>query len=78
MTRIAEGIAEQFDFSVLAGLAENFFRAVEAPAQETRNRVEILCCRGTDFDKDRLALRLLNAMTRSPMMPSIAALRLAV
>ncbi len=65
LTRIAEGIAEKFDIAVLTGPAANFFRSVEAPTQEMRNGVRILRCKGTNFDKDRLALRLVNALTRS-------------
>jgi hypothetical protein len=68
LTRIAEGLAESFDVHVICGQPTYSARGRRAPRRERRNRVEIERCWSTTLDKDRLPLRLLNAVTISASM----------
>lgn len=63
LTGIAEGLAEQFPVSVLCSQPTYSARGVMAPRREERRAVSIYRCTGTRFDKDRLPLRLVNALT---------------
>jgi len=65
MTEIAEGLAARFDVKVLCGQPTYSARGTRAPAVEVRRGVEIRRCASSTFDKNRLALRALNAVTLS-------------
>ena len=56
LTHIAEGLAERFDVHVITG-------AGAAARKEMRNGTTIHRLRTTRYDKDRLALRLVNLLT---------------
>lgn len=68
-TGLAEGLAqdlgEAFEVRVLCSQPTYSARGTLAPARETRNGVTIERCAGTRFDKDRIALRLVNFLTIS-------------
>lgn len=63
LTKIAEGLAETFPVRALAAQPTYSRRGAKAPARETVNGVEIRRCFSTTFDKNKLALRLVNALT---------------
>lgn len=65
LTRIAEGIARQRPVTALCAQPSYAARGTEAPAREVRHGVEIRRCPSTTFNKDRLALRLVNVATVS-------------
>lgn len=68
LTRIAEGLAENFDVHVICGQPTYSARGRRAPRRERRNGVAIERCWSTTLDKDRLPLRLLNAVSISLSM----------
>ena len=68
LTRIAEGLAERFDVRVICGQPTYAARGRRAPRRERRHGVAIERCWSTTLDKDRLPLRLLNAVTISLSM----------
>ncbi len=68
LTRIAEGLAADFDVQVICGQPTYSERGIKAPARETRNGAHIRRMSGTHFDKDRLAGRALNAITVTTAM----------
>jgi len=63
LTRIAEGLAEDFDVKVICGQPNYAARGTRAAKRETRRDVEIFRVWGTTLDKDVLAFRLLNMLT---------------
>jgi glycosyltransferase involved in cell wall biosynthesis len=63
LTRIAEGLADDFDVQVISGLPTYSERDVAVASRETRNGTLIHRMRGTRFAKDNLAGRLLNLIT---------------
>jgi colanic acid biosynthesis glycosyl transferase WcaI len=65
MTKIAEGLSEQYAVGVLCSQPTYAKRGMRAPKHEFHNNVEIFRCRGTTFNKDSLALRLVNLLTIS-------------
>jgi glycosyltransferase involved in cell wall biosynthesis len=65
LTRVAEGLADQFDVHVLCGQPTYSKRGIRAPAKEVRNGVSIQRCAGTTLDKNVIAYRLLNIVTLS-------------
>jgi len=66
LTKIAEGLAEEYDIKVITGPLTNYFSDVEKVSQgEVKNNVEIFRCQGTSFDKNFLLGRLTNLITRS-------------
>ncbi len=68
LTRIAEGLAERFDVRVICGQPTYAARGRQAPRRERRHGVDIERCWSTTLDKDRLPLRLLNAVSISLSM----------
>ena len=76
MTGIAEGLAVRFDVKVLCGQPTYSARGTRAPAVEVRHGVEIRRCASSTFDKDRLALRALNAVSLSASIFTHALARL--
>jgi glycosyltransferase involved in cell wall biosynthesis len=73
LTGIAEGLASKYDVSVLCGQPTYWVRGVRAPVRETRNGVDVLRCRATTLDKDKLVFRIINLFTVSISI-SVAAL----
>ena len=63
LTRIAEGLAEDYDVKVICGQPNYAARGTRAPKRETHRGVEIFRVWGTTLDKDVLAFRLLNMLT---------------
>lgn len=65
MTGVAEGLASAREVRVLCSQPTYSSRGTLAPVRETHNGVHIERCGGTRFDKDKLALRLVNLVTIS-------------
>jgi colanic acid biosynthesis glycosyl transferase WcaI len=63
LTRIAEGLAHDFDVKVLCGQPTYSARGVVAPKREIHKNVEILRAAGTTFDKNVIAFKLVNMIT---------------
>lgn len=63
LTRIAEGLANDFDVKVICGQPNYSARGVIAPSHEIHKDVEILRARGTRLNKNVIAFRLLNMLT---------------
>ena len=63
MTRIAEGLAADFDTKVICGQPNYFARGTVAPKQEIHKGVEIFRAAGTTLDKNVIPFRLLNMIT---------------
>jgi len=68
LTRIAEGLAEDFDVKVICGQPNYAARGTRAPKRETHRNVEIFRVWGTTLDKDVLVFRLLNMLTLGASM----------
>ena len=65
MTGIAEGLASDHDVRVLCGQPTYSARGTKGERQEIHNGVTVFRCVGTRFDKDRMVLRLVNAISLS-------------
>lgn len=65
ITRIAEGLADRFNVRVICGQPAYSERGHVAAKKETRAGVKIVRVGATNFDKDRLALRLINLVSFS-------------
>jgi colanic acid biosynthesis glycosyl transferase WcaI len=63
LTRIAEGLADDFDVKALCGQPTYFARGVVAPKHEVHKGVEIFRASGTTLDKNVIAFRLVNMLT---------------
>jgi colanic acid biosynthesis glycosyl transferase WcaI len=63
LTKIAEGLTDDFSVHVLCGQPNYFRRGTKAPARETHKDVDIHRCAGTTLDKNVIALRLINMLT---------------
>lgn len=63
LTRIAEGLASDYEVHALCGQPTHSARGTRAPAREVRNGVQIVRAPGTTLDKDVLAGRILNMLT---------------
>jgi glycosyltransferase involved in cell wall biosynthesis len=63
LTRIAEGLADDFDVRVICGQPNYAARGTRAAKKETHRGVEIFRVWGTTLDKDILLFRLLNMLT---------------
>src|SRR5687767_12670401 len=63
LTRIAEGLADEFDVKVLCGQPTYSARGVVAPKHEIHKNVEIFRAAGTTLDKNVIAFRLVNMLT---------------
>ncbi|MGB7070950.1 MAG: glycosyltransferase family 4 protein [Pyrinomonadaceae bacterium] len=63
MTRIAEGLAEDFEVSVLCGQPAYSARGTIAPKQEIHKGVNIYRAAGTTLDKNIIVFRLINMVT---------------
>ena len=63
LTRIAEGLADDFRVKVLCGQPNYSARGTKAPKRETHRGVEIHRVAGTTLDKNVIAFRLINMLT---------------
>ena len=63
LTKIAEGLAEDFDVKVLCGQPNYSARGRRAPKREVHKNVEIFRARGTTLDKNVIIFRLINMLT---------------
>ena len=63
LTRIAEGLADDFDVKVLCGQPTYSARGIVAPKHEIHNGVEIFRASGTTLDKNVIPFRLANMIT---------------
>ncbi len=75
LTGIAEGLAGDYDVSVLCGQPSYWARGVRAPFCEIRNRVDVQRCRATTLDKNELLGRISNLITISVSIFSAALFR---
>jgi glycosyltransferase involved in cell wall biosynthesis len=76
LTKIAEGLAGDFDVQVICGKPSYSERGVEAPRRETRNGTTIHRMWATHFNKDRLGLRAVNALTLAVAATAFATMHL--
>jgi colanic acid biosynthesis glycosyl transferase WcaI len=65
LTRIAEGLAEDFDVKVLCGQPNYSARGTRAPKIEIHKNVEIFRAFGTTLDKNIIPFRVINMLTLS-------------
>lgn len=63
ITRIAEGLAEEFEVHVLCGQPTYSARGTRAPSKEVHNNVSIKRCIGTTLDKNVLPFKFINILT---------------
>ncbi len=63
MTKIAEGLAEEFDVKVLCGQPTYSKRGTKANKHENFNNVEIFRVAGTTLDKNIIPLRVINMLS---------------
>jgi len=63
LTRIAEGLADEFDVKVISGQPNYSARGTKALRHEFRNNVEIFRVSGTTLDKNFIPFRLTNMLT---------------
>ncbi|MEO8042253.1 MAG: glycosyltransferase, partial [Acidobacteriota bacterium] len=63
LTRIAEGLANNFDVKVLCGQPTYSARGVLAPKHEHHEGVEIFRASGATLDKNVIVFRLVNMLT---------------
>ncbi len=63
LTRIAEELATEFEVAALVAQPTYASRGTRAPRRERYRGVDVIRCRATAFDKDKLPLRALNAAT---------------
>ncbi len=65
LTRIAEGLTEDFQVGVLCGQPNYSARGKKAPKKETHKNVEIFRAAGTTLDKNVIFFRLVNMFSLS-------------
>ena len=65
LTRIAEGLTEDFNVKALCGQPNYSGRGIRAPKKEVHNDVEIFRAFGTTLDKNIIFFRLINMLTLS-------------
>jgi colanic acid biosynthesis glycosyl transferase WcaI len=63
LTRIGEGLADEFDVKVICGQPNYSARGTIAPKRETLNGVEIFRAAGTRLNRAYIPLRLINMIT---------------
>jgi glycosyltransferase involved in cell wall biosynthesis len=63
LTKIAEGLAADFDVQAICGQPSYSERGIKAPSFERHNNVDIHRMKATHFDKDKLLFRLINVVT---------------
>jgi glycosyltransferase involved in cell wall biosynthesis len=66
LTQTAEGLAEEFSVEVITGPASKFLSTIDYDnTSEMINRVRVVRCGGTRFDKNKILGRVANVLTRS-------------
>lgn len=65
LTRIAEGLADEFNVKVLCGQPNYSARGIRAPKREIHKNVEIFRAFGTTLDKNVILFRIINMLTLS-------------
>lgn len=65
LTGIAEGLAADYDISVLCGQPSYWARGVRAPSREVLNGVDVQRCWATTLDKNQFLFRIINLCTIS-------------
>jgi len=65
LTRIAEGLADDFDVKVLCGQPNYSVRGTTASKREKHNGVEIFRAAGTTLDKNVIIFRIINMLSLS-------------
>jgi glycosyltransferase involved in cell wall biosynthesis len=65
LTKIAEGLADDFDVSVICGQPNYSAKGTKAPKEEVHKNVKILRAFGTTFDKNVILFRLVNMFSLS-------------
>lgn len=65
LTRIAEGLTDEFDVKVLSGQPNYSARGTKAPKRENHKGVEIFRVAGTRLDKNVIVFRVINMITLS-------------
>jgi glycosyltransferase involved in cell wall biosynthesis len=65
LTRIAEGLADDFEVRVLCGQPNYSARGIKAPSRERHKNVEIYRAFGTTLDKNVIIFRLINMISLS-------------
>ncbi len=63
LTKIAEGLTDDFEVKVICGQPNYAARGTKAPLNEIHKKVEIFRVWGTTLDKNVLAYRLINMLT---------------
>jgi colanic acid biosynthesis glycosyl transferase WcaI len=63
LTRVAEGLTDDFDVKVICGQPNYSARGVIAPKREVHEEVEIFRASGTTLDKNVILYRLFNMLT---------------
>ncbi|MFP5206558.1 MAG: glycosyltransferase family 4 protein [Acidobacteriota bacterium] len=63
LTGIAEGLAVDYDVSVLCGQPSYLARGTTAPRSEIRNGVHVRRCPATTLDKNKLVFKIVNLIT---------------
>lgn len=63
LTRIAEGLADDFRVKVLCGQPNYFAKGIKAAKRETHKGVEIYRAAGTTLDKNKIFFKLINMLT---------------
>lgn len=65
LTKIAEGLAEQFEVGVICGQPNYSAKGTKAPKKEIHKNVEIFRAFGTTLDKNVIFFRLINMLSLS-------------
>jgi len=65
LTGIAEGLAAEYDVSVLCGQPSYWARGTSAPTSEIRNGVHVQRCPATTLDKNKVVFKIVNLITIS-------------
>ncbi|MEQ9667165.1 glycosyltransferase family 4 protein [Coleofasciculus sp. G2-EDA-02] len=65
LTKIAMGLAEEYDVQVITGIPTNFGQKINHDKYEVVNGVEIFRCHSTNFNKNHILGRLINSLSSS-------------
>ncbi len=65
LTKIAEGLAEDFNVKVICGQPNYFAKGTKAPSREIHKNVEIFRAYGTTLNKNVIFFRLINMLSLS-------------
>lgn len=65
LTKIAMGLAEEYDVQVITGIPTNFGQKLNHDKYEVVNGIEIFRCHSTNFNKNHILGRLINSLSSS-------------